>query len=141
MAGNSVVCCPIWPKFEYTQGIMYFLLICKCKKDQINSNREKVETLIFVCSRATYSIVIIESVINSTKSKLLWLSLLPGRMKKIHSKMKALEWSQHFSHCKSIRIFPHSQGQLAPLSGVKLVEIRTHSSCFYNSPGYLLTCT
>ena len=28
--------------------------------------------------------------------KLLWLSLLPERMKKIQSKMNALEWSQHY---------------------------------------------
>ena len=34
------------------------------------------------------------STLNSNSSKLLWLSLLPARMKKIQSKMKALEWSQ-----------------------------------------------
>ena len=33
-------------------------------------------------------------------------------MKKIHPKMKVLEWSQHFSHYKSIGIFPDAQGQL-----------------------------
>ena len=33
------------------------------------------------------------STLNSNSSKLLWLSLLPARMKKILSKMKALEWS------------------------------------------------
>ena len=27
-------------------------------------------------------------------------------------KMKALEWSQHFSHCKSMGIFSEAQGQL-----------------------------
>ena len=32
--------------------------------------------------------------LNSNASKLLWLSLLPARLKKIQSKMKALEWSQ-----------------------------------------------
>ena len=26
--------------------------------------------------------------------------------------MKALEWSQHFSHCKSKEIFPDAKGQL-----------------------------
>ena len=31
------------------------------------------------------------STLNSNSSKLLWLSLLPARMKKIQSKMKALE--------------------------------------------------
>ena len=34
------------------------------------------------------------STLNSNSSKLLWLSLLPARMKKIQSKMKALECSQ-----------------------------------------------
>ena len=34
------------------------------------------------------------SSLNSNSSKLLGLSLLPVRMKKIQSKMKALEWSQ-----------------------------------------------
>ena len=36
------------------------------------------------------------STFNSNSSKLLWLSLLPVRIKKIQSKMKALEWSQHY---------------------------------------------
>ena len=38
--------------------------------------------------------------------------LLPARMKKIHPKMTALEWSQHFSNYKSMGIFPDAQGQL-----------------------------
>ena len=33
--------------------------------------------------------------------------------------MKALEWSQRFSHYKSIGIFPDTQGQLTPLSEVQ----------------------
>ena len=33
----------------------------------------------------------VESGINSNSSEILWLSLLPASMKKIHSKMKALE--------------------------------------------------
>ena len=30
-------------------------------------------------------------------SEISWISLLPARMKKIQSKMMALEWSQHYS--------------------------------------------
>ena len=37
-------------------------------------------------------------------------SFHPARMKKIHSKVKALEWSQHFSHCKSRGIFQTLKG-------------------------------
>ena len=51
---------------------------------------------------------------NSKTSKLLWLSILPARLKKIHPKMKALAWSQHFSHFKYIGIFQDAQGQLSP---------------------------
>ena len=34
----------------------------------------------------------------SNSSEMLWLLSLPASMKKIQSKMKALEWSQHFPH-------------------------------------------
>ena len=44
------------------------------------------------------------------------MSSLPAKMKKILSKMKALEWPQHFSHCKSMGNFPAAQGQLTPQS-------------------------
>ena len=37
---------------------------------------------------------VVGSTLNSNSSKLLWLSLLPARVKKIQSNMKALEWSQ-----------------------------------------------
>ena len=35
------------------------------------------------------------------------------------SKNEALEWSQHFSHYKSMGIFPDAQGQLTHKSLVK----------------------
>ena len=44
--------------------------------------------------------------------KFLWVSLLPARMRKIHSKMKVLESSKKISHCKSMQIFYDAQGQL-----------------------------
>ena len=54
---------------------------------------------------------VMESCRSSNSCELLWLSLLSARMK-IHPKMKVLEWSQHFSHYKSMGIFPEAQGQL-----------------------------
>ena len=42
--------------------------------------------------------------------------LLSARMKKIHPKMKVLEWSKHFSHYKSMGIYPDAQGQLTHTS-------------------------
>ena len=44
-------------------------------------------------------------------------------MKKIHLKMKAQEWSQHFSHYKSMGIFPDAQGQLTHKSLVGSCQI------------------
>ena len=64
-----------------------------------------------------------ESCQNSNSSKLLWLVLLPSRMKKIHPKMKVLEWLQHFSHYKSMGNFPDAQGQLTHQSLVRSCQI------------------
>ena len=41
---------------------------------------------------------LVESGPNSNLSEILWLSSLPASMNKIRSKMKALEWTQHFPH-------------------------------------------
>ena len=46
------------------------------------------------------------------------MSSLPAKMKKIQSKIKALELPQHISHCKSMGIYPNAQGQLTPESVV-----------------------
>ena len=60
---------------------------------------------------------VMESCRNSNLTKLLLLSLLPARMKKLHPKMKALEWSQHFSHYKSMGIFPESMAANSSVPG------------------------
>ena len=39
----------------------------------------------------------------SNSSEILWMFLLPASMKKIRSKMKALEWTQHFPHYNPMR--------------------------------------
>ena len=43
-AAKSIVSGPIWPEFELVQDFMNVLVSCKYKKDQIENNREKVET-------------------------------------------------------------------------------------------------
>ena len=50
------------------------------------------------CPRAANSAVLGPIWPNSNSSKMLWMISLPASMKKIRSKMKALEWSQHFPH-------------------------------------------
>ena len=53
---------------------------------------------------------------NLNSSKLSCISSLSARTKMIQSKINELEWSQHFSHYKSMGIFLDAQGQLTPQS-------------------------
>ena len=48
---------PIWPKFKLLLDLMHVLDTYKFKIEVINSNREKVATLFFRCSRTTNSVV------------------------------------------------------------------------------------
>ena len=113
MAAYFVVCGPIWSKSEYIQDGMHFLLVCMFKKDQINSNREKMETLIFRLTRAANSQAEIQDI------QAFMVVLVTCKNEEDPLKRKALEWSQHFSHCKHIGFFPDAKGQLTPLSGVR----------------------
>ena len=53
----------------------------------------------------------------SNSSEILWLSLLPARMKKIPLEMKVLERLQHLSHCKSIGFFKRSRAANSAVHG------------------------
>ena len=101
---------------------MGFLVVCKNEEDQIKNEGTRVVTTLFIeFSHAQGQLTpksVMESCLNSNPSKLLWLTLFPARMKKIHWKMKVLEWSQRFSHNKSMGIFPNAQGQLTQKSFV-----------------------
>ena len=94
---------------------MAVIVTCKNEEDLIKNEFVRVVTAFYIHflghSRGAYSIV---SDGIWPKTKLLRLSLLPARTKKINSKMKVLEWSEHFSPFKSMGIFPDAQGQLTP---------------------------
>ena len=47
----------------------------------------------------------------------------------VQIKMKVLEWQQHFSHCKSMVIFPDAQGQLTPQYQLIQVFVVVHITC------------
>ena len=120
---------------------MGLLVACKIEEDQIKNEGARVVTTLFInLSDAQGQLTpksVSESCRNSNSFKLLWLVLLSARMKKIHPKMKVLEWSQHFSHYKYMGIFPDSQGQLTHKSLVGSCRISNHSR-FYGCPCYLL---
>ena len=110
---------------------MGVLVACKNEEDPIKNEGARVVTTLFIdFSHAQGQLTpksVMESCQNSYSSKLLWLTMLPARMKKIHWKMKALEWSQRFSHCKSMWIFPNAQGQLTNKSFVGYCPISNPS--------------
>ena len=98
------------------------VLGCKSEENPIKNEDARVVTTLFIdLSDAQGQLTpksVMESCRNSNSFKLSWLVLLPARMKKIHPKIKALEWSQRFSHYKSMGIFPDAQGQLTLQSKV-----------------------
>ena len=101
---------------------MVALVTCKNKEDPIKNEVAslRVFTTLYINFLDAQGQITLESVVvsgrNSNSSKLSCMSLLPTRSKMIESKMKKLEWSQHFSHYKSIGIFPDAKGQLTPQS-------------------------
>ena len=94
-AANSAVLGRIWLKFELVRDIIDVLVTCKYEKDPIKNEGAKVLTRLYdVFSDAQGQLTpksVAEFCPNSTSSKLLWLSSLPARMKRIQSKMKELE--------------------------------------------------
>ena len=99
---------------------MIVLLTCKNKEDPIKNEETRVFTTFYIDFSDAQGQITLELVVVSSRkwnsSKLSCMSLLPIRMKMIHTKIKELEWSQHFSHYKSMGIFQDAQGQLTPRS-------------------------
>ena len=110
---------------------MGVLVACKNEEDPIKNEGARVVTTLFIdFSHAKGQLTpksVMESCRNANPSKLLWQTLLPARMKKIHWKTKVLEWLQRFSHYTSMGIFPNAQGQLTHKSFVGYCPISNPS--------------
>ena len=102
---------------------MVVLLTCKNKEIPIKNEGTRVFTTLYIGfldaqGRITLELVVVSGR-NWNSSKLACMSSLPTRMKLINTKIKELEWSQDFSHYKSMGIFQDAQGQLTPQSLVE----------------------
>ena len=99
------------------------LLPASMKKDPIKNEGARVDTTLysnFSDAQGQITLVLVSvSSRNLNSSKLSCMHSLPARMRMIDSKMKELEWSQDFSHYKSMGIFQIAQGQLTPPSLVR----------------------
>ena len=98
----------IWPKLELIQAFMHVPVTCKSEDDSMKNDGATVVTTFLPLSfygdfstRARAANSAVRSPV-SKLSEMLWLSSLPARMKKIRSKLKALEWSQDFPHYNPI---------------------------------------
>ena len=104
---------------------MDVLVTCKYKKDPIKNEGARVDTTLysnFTDAQGQITLVLVSvSGRNLNSFKLSCMPFLPARMRMIDSKMKELEWSQDFSHYKSMGIFQIAQGQLTPQSLVRFL--------------------
>ena len=106
-ADNSGVGGGIWPKFKVIQAFMHVLLICKNEDDRITMRElECSQDFSHYKSMGIFPDAqgqltpqsLIQSGRISNSSEILCMASLPASMKKIRSKMKVLECSQHFPH-------------------------------------------
>ena len=93
---------------------MIVLVTCKNEEDPIKKEGTRVVTTLSIdFSDAQGHLTpksVMDSCQNTNSSKLIWLVLFSARMNEIHQKMTALEWSQYFSHYKSMGIFHTLKG-------------------------------
>ena len=95
------------PKFKLIQAFMHVLDTCKNEEDPIKmkaldcsqdfSHYKSMGIFSDAQGQLTRQSLVRSGRI-SNSSDILWMSSLPASMKKIRSKMKALEWTQHFPH-------------------------------------------
>ena len=110
------------PKFKLIQAFMHVLDTCKNEEDIIKNEAARLFTRfshyksmgIFPDAQGQLTPQsLVRSGRISNSSEILWMSSLPASMKKIRSKMKALEWTQHFPHYNSM-VAMETSGRIWP---------------------------
>ena len=105
---------------------MNVLITCQYEEDPIKNRGARMFTTLYINFSDVQGQITLDLVVVSDRnlnlSKLLCMSLLPARMRRIDSKMKELECSQDVSH-KSMEIFPDAQVQLTPQSLIRFSQI------------------
>ena len=100
---------------------MDVLVTCKYEEDPIKNEGARVDTTLysnFSDAQGQITLVLVSvSGRNLNSPKLLCMSSLPARMRMIDSKMKELEWSQDFSHYKSMGISNRSRAANSAVLG------------------------
>ena len=135
---NSAFLGPIWPNFEFVRDVMDGLVTCQYEQDPIKNRCARVFTTLYINFSDAQGQITLELVVVSSRnlnsSKRSCMSSLPARIRMIDSKMKELEYSQDFSHYKSMGTFPDAQGQLTPQSLVRSGRISNSSEMLWMFP-------
>ena len=101
---------------------MYVLVSYKDEENQMKNEGSRVVTTLYsyiLDAKGQLTLYLVVGCGRKSNSfKLLWVSLLPTRMRNIHTKMKVLEWSQQIYNCKSMQFFYDAQGKITPQSEV-----------------------
>ena len=101
---------------------MYVLVTFKDEENQLKNEAARVVTTLnnyILDGQGQLTLQLVDGCgRKSNLFKLLWKSLLHARMRKNHSIMKVLKWSQQISYYKSMQIFYDAQGKLTPQSKV-----------------------
>ena len=130
-ATSSVVHDPIRMNLELSPDFVIVLITCKNEEDPIKNEGTRVATRLYVHFFRRLGAD------NSGVSGGIWLKfeiiqafvhiLVTCKNEDDSIKMKGLEWSQHFTHYKSMGIFPDAQVQLTLQSLVQSVRILNSS--------------
>ena len=119
---------------------MVVLLTCKNKEDPMENIGARVFTTLYINFSDAQGQITLDLVVVSGRNlnsfKLLCMSSLTARMKKIQLKMNALECSQDFSHYKSMGIYQTLKESKLCSPWSDLVEFRTRPR-LYGCPRYL----
>ena len=122
----------IWPNFELIQVLIHVRITCKYENNLIKNSGENVMNCfphyksmgIFPDAQGQLTPQsLVRSGLISNSSEILWMSSLPASMKKIRSKMKALEWTQHFPHYNSM-VAMETSGRIWP--NFELIQALIH---------------
>ena len=88
------------PKVELSQALMHVLVTCKNEEDEIENEDFSHYKSMGIFPDAQRQLTLQSTVRSgqiSNPSKTLWLSSLPTKLKKIRSKIEALQCSQHYT--------------------------------------------
>ena len=92
---------------------MYVLVTYRDEENQMKNEGARVVTTLYsyiLDAQGQLTLLLVDGCSKNQTHSNFYGSPCYQQMRKIHSKMKVLEWSQQISHCKSMQIFMMLKG-------------------------------